>query len=98
MRKCDVLSTTTQPAAAARGLCSADTLAPGDDKAMSQPLKSKVAKSLHFSTLSSPKATSLPTERDDARATTSSTGKLRSTRVCIISRPTLPVAPITATL
>ena len=49
-------------------------------------------------TSSSPNETSLPTERDEASATTSSAGKLRSARVVRISRPTLPVAPTTATL
>src|ERR1700704_5132305 len=47
---------------------------------------------------SSPNDTSRPIEPDEARATTSSTGKLRSARVLRISRPTLPVAPTTATL
>ena len=36
--------------------------------------------------------------RAEASATTSSAGKLRSARICNISRPTLPVAPTTATL
>src|ERR1700680_4408048 len=47
---------------------------------------------------SSPNDTSRPTEREEARATTSSAGKWRSARVVRISRPTLPVAPTTATL
>ena len=51
---------TTQPAAAARGLCTAETLAPGEDRAMSTPLKSKLARSWTLRTLSSPKETSLP--------------------------------------
>jgi len=54
MRKCDVLSMTTAPALAARGLCSADTFAPGDDSTMSMPSKSKAASSRTFSVWSSP--------------------------------------------
>ncbi len=40
----------------------------------------------------------MPIERDDASATISETGKRRSARISSISRPTLPVAPTTATL
>ena len=40
----------------------------------------------------------MPTERVEARATTSLMGNWRSTRTLSISRPTLPVAPITAIL
>ena len=98
MRKCEVLSTTTQPALAARGLCSAETLAPGDDRAMSQPAKSKSARLRTFSVVSSPSETSMPTDRSEASATTSSAGKLRSGKIFRTSRPTLPVAPMTATL
>ena len=35
MRKCDVLSITTQPALAARGAWTAETFAPGENSAMS---------------------------------------------------------------
>jgi hypothetical protein len=42
---------------------------------MSVPLKSKVARFCTFSTSSSPKETSLPTERSEASATTSSDRK-----------------------
>ena len=87
----------TAPAAAARGANSAETLAPAEDSTMSMPLKLKVSRRWTFSTSSSPNETSPPAERCDARATTSSTGKLRSDSVCNISRPTLPVAPTTAT-
>ena len=44
MRKCDVLSITTAPAFAARGVYSAETLAPGDDSTISIPAKSKSAR------------------------------------------------------
>ena len=40
----------------------------------------------------------MPMERFEASATTSSTGNWRSARMSSISRPTLPVAPTTATL
>ena len=98
MRQYDVLSITTAPALAARGLYSAETLAPGDDSTMSMPLKSNLARSLTLRTLSSPNEIWRPDERCEASATTSSAGKLRSARICSISRPTLPVAPTTATL
>src|SRR5690606_8247149 len=59
--------------------------------------KSNLARSCTV-TSSSPKDTVLPTERSDANATRSLTGKLRSCKVFIISWPTLPVAPTIATL
>ena len=96
MRKCEVLSMTTAPAAAARGLCTAETLAPGEDSTISMPAKSKPARSRTFRTASSPNDSSLPTDLSDASAMTSSAGKSRSARVARISRPTLPVAPTTA--
>ena len=40
----------------------------------------------------------VPMERLEASGTTSLTGKRRSARISSISRPTLPVAPTTATL
>ena len=46
MRKCEVLSITTAPALAARGACTAETLAPGENSAMSTPLKSYLSRSL----------------------------------------------------
>ena len=46
----------------------------------------------------SPKLTSVPRLRREASATTSSAGNARSARIFSISRPTLPVAPTTATL
>ena len=98
MRQYEVLSITTAPALAARGLCSADTLAPGELNTMSMPLKSNFARSWIFRIDLSPNDICLPTERAEANATTSSAGKSLSARICNISRPTLPVAPTTATL
>ncbi|CCF21520.1 protein of unknown function [Pseudorhizobium banfieldiae] len=46
----------------------------------------------------SPKETSVPCDRAEASATTSSAGKPRSDKMLSISRPTLPVAPTTAIL
>ncbi len=89
---------TTQPASAARGACTAETDAPGLNRPMSQPRKSKVSRFFTLSTCLSPNDTSEPVDRPEARATTSDTGKLRSARVFNISRPTAPVAPTTATL
>ncbi len=98
MRKYEVLSTTTAPAAAALGENCDDTEAPGDDSTMSVPVKLNSAKSWTLRILFSPKEISRPTEREEASATTSSAGKLRSAMIARSSRPTLPVAPMTATL
>src|SRR5580765_7229811 len=98
MRNCEVLSITTAPALAAFGANTADTLLPGDDRTMSTPRKSKLSRPWMSRTSSSPNETWLPIERDEASAITSSAGKLRSASVVSISRPTLPVAPTTATL
>ena len=62
MRNCEVLSITTQPAAAARGACTLDTAAPGENRPRSQPSKSKSSSERTLSTWSSPKLTSLPAE------------------------------------
>src|SRR3546814_8200984 len=80
MRNLDVLSITTQPAAPAFGANSAETLAPGENRPISTPLKSKVARSCTFTVSSSPNETVLPAERSDAGAMTSSTGMLKSER------------------
>ena len=62
MRNCEVLSITTQPAAAARGACTLDTAAPGENRPRSKPSKSKSSSGRTVSTRSSPKLTSLPAE------------------------------------
>src|SRR5262249_53641586 len=98
MRKCEVLSMTTAPAFVARGAKTADTLAPGEERTISIPRKSKVSRPWTLSTSSSPNDTSRPIDRDDANATTSSAGNSRSASVVSISRPTLPVPPTTAPL
>src|SRR5260221_4129305 len=89
---------TRPPALTARGACTADTLAPGENKAMSTPLKSNLSRSCTLRTSSSPNDTSPPAERSEATAQTSDTGNARSARMLSISWPTTPVAPTTATL
>ena len=89
---------TTAPAFTARGAKLADTLLPGDDSTMSMPLKSKVSSASTLRMSSSPNETSRPTDCDEASATTLSAGNSRSARIDRNSRPTLPVAPTTATL
>ena len=99
MRKWLVLSITMQPAAAARGACTAETAAPGLNRPMSQPVKSKRVEVLNLEDTLSPNETSgagRPAGRERRRLR--ETGKLRSARVFSISRPTAPVAPTTATL
>ena len=62
MRNCEVLSITTQPAAAARGAWILEIAAPGENSPRSVPSKSKVSSALTFSRRSSPNETSLPSE------------------------------------
>ena len=76
MRNWLVLSMTMQPAAAARGACTAETAAPGLNRPMSQPVKSNLSRFCTVSTCLSPKLTCWPAERPEARAATSLTGKL----------------------
>jgi hypothetical protein len=87
---------TTAPAAAIFGDHSFDTAEPADIRQMSTSEKSWCSSVFTLSTLS-PKLTSVPRLRREASATTSSAGKARSARMFSISRPTLPVAPTTAT-
>src|SRR5260370_6789788 len=63
IRQYDVLSITIAPALAARGLCSADTLAPGELSTMSMPLKANFGRSWTFRTDLSADHVCLPTER-----------------------------------
>jgi hypothetical protein len=95
MRKSEELSMTTQPALAALGAYSLVASEPIAKKAMSQPAKSKLARSW-VASVRSPKEHSVPRLRRLASAATSSTGNSRSARMFSISRPTLPVAPTTA--
>jgi len=88
---------TMQPWTPIRGAHSLETPEPADIRQKSTPRKSNVSRSRHLSVFS-PKETSVPIERREASANTSSAGKRRSLSTFIISRPTLPVAPTTATL
>ncbi len=88
---------TMAPAAPIFGAHSFDTEEPADIRQKSTVEKSNCSRSWHFR-MSSPNDTSRPSERREAMACTSSAGKPRSARMFSISRPTLPVAPTTATL
>ena len=90
------MSITTHPAFAAIGAYFFVASEPIANSAMSQPAKSKPSRSRVFS-VRSPNEHSLPRLFLDASATISSTGNSRSARMFSISRPTLPVAPTTAT-
>src|SRR5215469_7621134 len=90
------LSTTTQPALAAMGANSFEMLPPALNSAMSMPANESFVSSV--TVISCPLNFSfLPTERADASNVSLPTGKLRFWRVLIISTPTAPVAPTTAT-
>src|SRR4029077_9879307 len=96
-RQHDELSITTAPWAAILGDHSLDTSEPADIRQMSVAEKSYCSSAFTLRILS-PYETSTPMLLRDARATTSSAGNVRSARMLSISRPTLPVAPTTATL
>ena len=88
---------TTLPACAAMGAQMRLASPPADMRTISMPAK------LLASTARTPRvlpanSTLLPALRSDARGTRLSTGKPRSSRILMISRPTKPVAPRTATL
>src|SRR6185437_27651 len=90
------LSTTTQPAWAARGANSFEMLPPALNSAISIPLKESFVNSV--TAISCPLNVSfLPTDRAEASNVSLPTGKWRFSRVLIISTPTAPVAPTTAT-
>ena len=86
-----------QPVAPIFGDHSLDTVEPADMRQKSTLEKSNCSRSWHFS-VRSPKDTSTPIDLREAMAWHSSTGNWRSSRIDSISRPTLPVAPTTATL
>src|SRR5512143_3468992 len=96
MRKALLLSTTTAPEAAAAGPNSRLREAPAEKRATWTPLKESL---VSFSTLTGfpPNSNSLPTERSEANNLMEPTGNFRCSRVLIISKPTAPVAPATAT-
>src|SRR5262245_17086821 len=71
-------------------------LAPAEKSARSTPRKESFPRGL-TSTCSPRNVTFLPSDRSEARGTRSETGKRRDSRTLIISWPTAPVAPTTAT-
>ena len=85
------------PLSAAIGAHFSDTSEPAEKRAISALEKSKFSTSSTFSTLS-PKLTSLPTDLLEANAYIFSIGKFLSAKIVIISCPTAPEAPSTATL
>src|SRR5580693_1033703 len=96
MRKALELSTTTQPALAAMGANSLEMPAPALKRAMSTPAKESFVNS--WTAISWPRNfIFLPAERAEASRVSLPTGKLRFSSVLIISTPTAPVAPTTAT-
>ena len=97
MRQADELSITTAPWAAILGDHSLETAPPADIRQMSTSEKSKWSSAFTFRVLS-PNEASTPWLLREASATTSSAGNARSAKIESISRPTLPVAPTTATL
>ena len=94
-RKCDVLSITTQPEAAARGACSSETLPPAENSAIAVFEKSNSARSETVIDLPLNR-TVLPAERSDAKAYNFPTGNSLCSRISIMASPTAPVAPTTA--
>src|SRR3990170_438735 len=96
MRKALDLSTTTAPDLTASGAYSLDWAEPAEKRATWTPLN---ASGPTFSTrIFSPlKVTVLPTERSEAKARSSRTGNLLSSRILRVVCPTAPVAPTTAT-
>src|SRR5665213_2260198 len=90
------LSTTTQPALAAMGANSFEMLPPALKSAMSMPLNESCASSL--TSISAPRNFNFfPVERADASKVSLLAGKFLFSSVLIISMPTAPVAPTTAT-
>ena len=95
-RQAEELSMTMGPALPIFSDHSLDTAPPADISTRSTFEKSNCSMSWHLMVLS-PKETSTPLDLRDAMACSSSTGKLTSSRMFSISRPTLPVAPATTT-
>ena len=97
LRHAEELSTTTAPAAANLGAYSREAVAPAEKIAMSIPEKSAVATSSTMTSVPFHGRVD-PAERADAKKRIVSTGKLRSSKIVRITRPTWPVAPTTATV
>ncbi len=95
-RKAEELSITTAPAAAKAGANFRARAAPAENRAMSTPRGSAVARS---STTTSPQRveTIRPAEREEAMRRSALSGKSRCSRIDRMVRPTRPVAPTMAT-
>jgi len=96
IRNADELSMHTVPPSAAPGMIARETEAPALTSATSTP-RSRSSESSCTIQSSSRKRTDRPALRADESGISSSTGNDRSSRVRVISLPTAPVAPITAT-
>ena len=97
LRKADELSMTIAPAAANRGACTRDIVAPAENNAMSTPLGSAVSAS--STSICCPRNSSfLPCDRAEAKNRTAVAGKSRSSSSVRITWPTCPVAPTTPML
>ena len=87
IRNAEELSTTTAPASANFGARARDVVAPAENSATSRPLGSAVVAS-STTTSRSPKGSTVPAERADAKKRTSSAGKPRSRRIWRMATPT----------
>ena len=90
------LSITMQPDFAATGAHVLEHSAPAEKRAISMPLK-LFSFSVLTETSESLKGSVFPSDLSDAKSLSSSTGKSLCSKVRIISLPTAPVAPTTAT-
>ena len=86
-RNAELLSITVTPAAANRGACAREVVAPAENSATSSPVGSAVAAS--STTISpSPQGSVLPAERAEAKNRIEASGKSRSARIERIATPT----------
>ena len=98
LRQAEELSMTVAPASANTGAHSREVEPPAENRAMSTSATDSGVTWVRSSTvISSPRNSRVvPAERGDAKKRTLSAGKLRSSRIDRITRPTWPVAPTTA--
>ncbi len=92
LRYAELLSMTTTPASTNDWASARDVVAPAEKIAMSRPVGSAVEASSTV-TSRSPKGSTVPAERAEAKKRTSSIGKSRSRRISRTATPTWPVAP-----
>src|SRR3990170_3067858 len=94
--KAPVLSITTQPALAAMGAKRSLTLPPAEKKPIWQLVNESSLRTCTVRLLPL-YISAFPRERSEASSFSSLTGKALSSKIFIISLPTAPVAPTTAT-